>query len=160
MRQRANTSRTRFVLVAVVLVGCLGGAAWFAVPREHEGAGDPDRAPGAHVGSPAGYASRNAVSAPAAVPAAGWVGESQLANEDTWEPTIAADPSSPYVYAMYNRYGPACGHSCPNPAMYLRVSADGGVSWSAERLMCSCKTQGQYDPVLTTTSSGVVYARG
>lgn len=147
----------RLAAIGVVSAVCVG-TAWFAVPREHDGAGDPDRASNAHAGSPTGYATHNVVSAPALAPAPGWVGESQLANEDTWEPTVAADPSSPYVYAMYNRYGPACGHSCPNPAMYVRVSADGGVSWSAERLMCSCKTQGQYDPVLTTTSSGTVYA--
>ena len=39
------------------------------------------------------------------VTAPGWAGEIKLGVEDTWEPTIAADPSAPYVYAMYNRFG-------------------------------------------------------
>ena len=154
-------TKAKVAVLGATLAVCAAAAGLVVLTRgenEREGAADPDRASTAHAGSPAGYVTRNAVSAPAAVSATGWVGESQLANEDTWEPTVAADPSAPYVYAMYNRYGPACGHSCPNPAIFFRVSGDGGTSWSAERQICSCKTQGQYDPVLTTTSSGVVYA--
>jgi hypothetical protein len=59
----------------------------------------------------------------AAAPAAGWVGESKLATEDTWEPYVAADPNAGYVYAIYNRYGATCTKSsCPSPQMMLRVS--------------------------------------
>lgn len=147
------------VATAVLIAGV--AMAGFATTRggesENEGAADPDRAASARPASPQGYAANNAVSAPAAAPAAGWVGESQLANEDTWEPSVAADPGAPYVYAMYNRFGPSCGRSCPDPAMFLRISADGGATWAAERLICACKTQGQYDPVLVTTAAGAVY---
>ena len=39
-----------------------------------------------------------------ALAAPGWAGEIKLGAEDTWEPSIAADPSGPYVYAMYNGF--------------------------------------------------------
>ncbi len=48
------------------------------------------------------------------VTAPGWAGEIKLGVEDTWEPTIAADPSAAYVYAMYNRFGgPKACNSAP-----------------------------------------------
>ena len=145
-------------VAALAIAAIAGGAAGLlAGESEQRGAANPDRAASARPGLPTGYEARNTVSAPAAAPAAGWIGEAQLATEDTWEPSIAADPGQPYVYAMYNRYGPSCGRSCPNPAMFLRISADGGATWAAERLICTCKTQGQYDPVLATTSAGAVY---
>ncbi len=60
----------------------------------------------------------------------GWAGEIKLGTEDTWEPTIAADPSGPYVYAMYNRFGgPKACKTCPPIPMLLRVSSDNGVTW-------------------------------
>ena len=80
-------------------------------------ANDPDRNAAAHVGSKPGYERHNNVVRFATAAATGWVGESKLAVEDTWEPTVAADPNAPYVYAMYNRYGVSCPKSsCPNPA--------------------------------------------
>ena len=64
--------------------------------------------------------------------APGWAGEIKLGTEDTWEPTIAADPSGPYVYAMYNRFGgPKACKTCPAIPMLLRVSSDNGVTWGA-----------------------------
>ena len=129
-------------------------------PAAEEGEeNDPDCNAAAHVGSKPGYEKHNAVTQFATAAAVGWVGESKLAVEDTWEPTIAADPSSPYVYAMYNRYGVSCPKSgCPNPAMMIRVSSDGGASWGAEKQVCTCaKVSGQWDPVLATTSGGGVY---
>ncbi len=97
--------------------------------------------------------------APAA-PVAGWAGEIKLGVEDTWEPTIAADPSAPYVYAMYNRFGgPKACKQCPGIPMYVRVSANNGVSWGPETYLCQCSgVKWQYDPVLKVASNGVVYA--
>lgn len=87
----------------------------------------------------------------AAAPAAGWVGESKLATEDTWEPYVAADPNAGYVYAIYNRYGATCTKSsCPSPQMMLRVSPDGGATWGAEHPLCACtKVSGQWDPTIS-----------
>ena len=60
--------------------------------------------------------------------APGWAGEIKVGTEDTWEPSIAADPSGPYVYVMYNRFGgPKACKQCPPIPMLLRVSSDNGA---------------------------------
>jgi hypothetical protein len=116
--------------------------------------GDPDASAENHVGT---TRVRNRPLDPSALAATGWAGEIQVANEDTWEPDIAADPSSPYVYALYNRYGITCQH-CPNPQMEIRISADGGQTWAPESPICTCSgVAGQWDPVIETSSSGTVF---
>lgn len=94
-------------------------------------------------------------------PAPGWAGEIKVGTEDTWEPTIAADPSGPYVYVMYNRFGgPKACKTCPPIPVLLRVSSDNGATWSAESYPCPCPgvKQFQYDPVVKVASNGTVYA--
>jgi BNR repeat-like domain len=119
-----------------------------------EEGGDPDAAAENHAGT---VRLRNRVLDPSALAATGWAGEVQIANDDTWEPYVAADPSAPYVYALYNRYGITCQH-CPNPQMEIRISSDGGQTWAPEKPICTCSgVAGQWDPVLATTSSGTVY---
>jgi len=162
------------VLVVVVVGGLVAGMRWrtsggSSTPThaaeapatdtgESDAGVDPDleeRSADAHAGT---VKVRDRVLAPAAAPAAGWNGEVQIANEDTWEPSIAADPSSGYVYALYNRYGPPCTR-CPNPQMELRISSNGGQTWAAEKPICVCaKVMGQYDPVLAVSSNGTVFA--
>ena len=92
----------------------------------------------------------------------GWTGEQLVGGTDNdWEPTIAADPSAPYVYVMYNRFGgaTACGNKCPNPAMLVQVSSDGGATWGPQKFICTCSgVPSQYDPTLKVSSTGVVYA--
>ena len=96
-------------------------------------------------------------------PAPGWVGE-RIMNEtgDDWEPAIAADPNEPFVYILHNRYGgaPACRNGCPDPAMILHVSDDGGRTWRPERYLCRCKgVKGQYDPLVEVVpQTGDLYA--
>ena len=120
-----------------------------------EEGGDPDAAAENHVGT---TRVRNRVFAPTTLAATGWAGEVQVANEDTWEPYVAADPSAPYAYVMYNRYGVTC-QRCPNPQMEIRISSNGGQTWAPEKPICTCSgVAGQYDPVLATTASGAVYA--
>ena len=53
--------------------------------------GDPDASAENHVGT---TRVRNRPLDPSALAATGWAGEIQIANEDTWEPDVAADPSS------------------------------------------------------------------
>jgi BNR repeat-like domain len=99
----------------------------------------------------------------AAAPATGWVGE-HLVNQtgDDWEPAVATDPSAPYVYLLHNRYGgtPACAANCPDPAMILHVSTDGGSTWRADQYICVCKkVKGQFDPIIEVVpTTGTVYA--
>jgi len=95
-------------------------------------------------------------------PAPGWVGESIL-NEtgDDWEPAVATDPNEPFVYVLHNRYGGerAC-RNCPDPAMILHVSKDGGRTFGRERFLCDCHgVKGQYDPLIEIVpETGDVYA--
>jgi hypothetical protein len=96
-------------------------------------------------------------------PAPGWAGERIMnTTGDDWEPAIAADPNDPYVYVLHNRYGgeAACRKGCPDPAMILHVSQDGGRTFGAERFPCACKgIKGQYDPLIEVVpDTGVVYA--
>ncbi|MGZ8600554.1 MAG: sialidase family protein [Actinomycetota bacterium] len=95
-------------------------------------------------------------------PAPGWAGERILnTTGNDWEPAIATDPSRPFVYVLHNRYGgePACANRCPDPAMILHVSKDGGKSWRPERYLCACKgIKGQYDPLIEVADdTGAVY---
>ncbi len=85
-------------------------------------------------------------------PSPGWAGE-RVVNRtgNDWEPSIAADPNAPYVYILHNRYGgeDACANGCPDPAMILHVSDDGGATWQPERFLCRCKgIRGQFDPLI------------
>lgn len=96
-------------------------------------------------------------------PTSGWAGERLLhPTGDDWEPAIATDPSDPYVYILHNRYGgdPACPRNCPDPAMIVHVSADGGATWGPERYLCACRrVQGQFDPLIEVVpETGAVYA--
>ena len=85
-------------------------------------------------------------------PTPGWAGERLVNNTgNDWEPAIAADPSAPFVYLLHNRYGgpDACARGCPDPAMILHVSKDGGKTWRPERYLCRCKGwKAQYDPLI------------
>ena len=94
--------------------------------------------------------------------ATGWLGERPLdRNTDDWEPAIAADPNTPYVYALVTRYGEPkpCPGNCPAPYIALAVSSDGGGSWSDARPLCACKGSGQFDPIIEVVpNTGHVYA--
>lgn len=85
-----------------------------------------------------------------------------------WEPNIAADPSSPWLYQMTTQYG---GARVCRPRMshciLFRSSPDRGRTWHTASVMprrqCpparSCRlAQWQNDPVLAVSSSGVIYA--
>jgi hypothetical protein len=80
---------------------------------------------------------------------------------DDWEPTVAADPLAPYVYLLTTRYGgrPACPRGCPDPAIILRVSSDGGATFGPESYICACRDIGaQNDPEIAVAADGTVYA--
>jgi len=86
-------------------------------------------------------------------PATGWVG-SRLVNAptDDWEPAVATDPSTPYVYLLTTRYGtnpPDCSSHCPSPFIAMTTSADGGSTWGEQRALCTCLgSHGQFDPTI------------
>ncbi len=93
--------------------------------------------------------------------AAGWAPEqvwSTTAND--WEPAIAADPGSGWVYQATTRYGgPKACQQCPDPAIIVRSSSNGGVTWGPDRYICSCKNvKAQNDPQLAVATNGTIYA--
>ena len=99
---------------------------------------------------------------PAAPAATGWAGEIPIdTTVDDWEPAIAADPNSSYVYLLTTRYGTdkPCPGNCPTPWIALTVSADNGATWSPARPLCACKGGGQFDPIIEVVPrTGEVYA--
>ena len=94
--------------------------------------------------------------------ATGWAGEIPIdTTVDDWEPAIAADPNSSFVYLLVTRYGTAkpCPGNCPTPWIGLTVSADNGTTWSPVRPLCACKGGGQFDPIIEVVpQTGEVYA--
>jgi hypothetical protein len=97
-----------------------------------------------------------------AAPAAGWTGE-QLMNlrTDDWEPAVAADPNSSFVYLITTRYGEPkpCPGNCPVPHIAIEISSDNGQTWSDGRPLCACKGKGQFDPIIEVVpDTGHVYA--
>jgi len=92
----------------------------------------------------------------------GWTGEQLLGSNanDDWEPAVAADPAKPYVYIVTTRYGgtKACS-TCPDPALILKVSSDGGRTFGKDRFLCACPgVAGQNDPQIEVTRKGAIYA--
>jgi hypothetical protein len=105
--------------------------------------------------------------AAATLAAVGWAGEQAVDPvADDWEPAIATDPNAPYVYTLVTRYAAKpCPGNCPSPWMALRISADGGATWSAAKALCACKGSGQFDPIIEVVpgpgpgqNAGAVYA--
>jgi hypothetical protein len=85
---------------------------------------------------------------------AGWQGEAIISSHSTgdgWEPAVAADPTSPYVYSAWMQY------SGPSVYIYTRTSNDGGTTWGPTQRMCSTCGKGEYDVTLAVTSAGTVY---
>lgn len=77
--------------------------------------------------------------------------------EDDWEPAVAADPSSSYIYQMTTRYsGPAACRNCALPAIVFRRSADGGATWETDRFL-SPSRRTQNDPMIEVATDGAIY---
>jgi hypothetical protein len=96
------------------------------------------------------------------IPTPGWTTEHVWSvRADDWEPAIATDPSTPFVYTLATRYtGPDRCPSCPSPSIILRVSTDGGRTWGRDRFLCVCRgiDHGQYDPQIVVDANGTVFA--
>jgi hypothetical protein len=92
----------------------------------------------------------------------GWTGEQLMgATTDDWEPAVAADPGSGYVYLITTRYGEPkpCPGNCPVPHIAIEISSDNGLTWSQGVPLCACKGSGQFDPIIEVVpGTGHVYA--
>jgi hypothetical protein len=69
---------------------------------------------------------------------------------DDWEPVVAADPSSSWVYQMTTRQRPNF--------LLFRSSPDGGATWNRARHICrrGIKPHFQFDPQIAVARDGVV----
>jgi BNR repeat-like domain len=93
--------------------------------------------------------------------APGWSGQ-QLwhPKADDWEPAVAGRPGRSRVVMLTTRYGgkPACGN-CPEPAIAMRISKDGGAHWRGGRHLCPCRgSKAQYDPEIELDAHGSLHA--
>lgn len=72
--------------------------------------------------------------------------------ENEWEPVVAADPSSSWIYQMTTKQRP--------DALLFRASPDGGTSWLPTGHICrnAPHVPFQYDPQIATTRTGTIDA--
>jgi BNR repeat protein len=67
-----------------------------------------------------------------------------------WEPTVAADPSSNWVYQLTTNTSAA--------QILFRSSSDGGTTWGSSVNICPKDTPWQYDPQIKVSNNGTIYA--
>ncbi len=104
------------------------------------------------------YRNQTVVAAsPSAAAAPGFDIERVWSGQDDWEPAVAADPNSNYVYQLTTRYsGPKACNGCPFPVMVFRSSSDGGATWGADKFLAITK-KAQNDPQIEVGTDGAVY---
>ncbi len=90
-------------------------------------------------------------------PTPGWQGEQRFGAGNDWEPDIAADPSSDYVYMATTRFGSLLCANCARPSIIYRVSDDGGHTWGPEKYLCKGCDNWQYDPTIDVADDGTVF---
>ncbi len=82
--------------------------------------------------------------------------EALWSSSDDWEPNVATDPSSAYVYEITTRYSSKFCANGQGHCMAFRSSANGGGSWSGDSRLCPCKAA-QNDPVMKVATDGTIY---
>lgn len=92
-----------------------------------------------------------------------WAGERLMhPTADDWEPALATDPREPWVSVAITRFGfPPCTQgNCPDPAIVVRTSADGGRTFGPAVPVCVCRrVHSQFDPQLEVVPlTGELYA--
>ncbi len=124
-----------------------------AAKQRERGAGDAQRVRGAPD-----YLSRAMIeSSPVAGRHAGWDRERLWSPHVDWEPVVAADRGSGWVYQMASRYFASPCDGCPDPIMVFRRSADGGVTWEDDRYPF-LEGRWQNDPQLVVAGDGTIFA--
>ncbi len=99
-----------------------------------------------------------------AVPPMGFAPEQPFSLGNDWEPDVATDPGSSYVYMVTTGLDAKACRQCTQPSILLRVSANSGATWGAPDFFCSetCESNNiagpwEYDPVVRVSSNGTVY---
>jgi hypothetical protein len=153
-----TTHRRGFLLViALIAIGLLAAftVGWLAANSTADPGGKAKlRPPGAaQAGQVTAVAqpSRSAASA-------GFDAERVWSEHNDWEPAIAADPSSSYVYQLTTRYdGPEPCNRCAGPYIIFRRSSDGGATWEDDQFLTPYR-KAHNDPQIEVADDGVIYA--
>jgi len=87
----------------------------------------------------------------ASTAAPGWDSERVWSGPDDWEPFVAADRSSNYVYQMTTRFNEQLS------GIFVRQSADDGKTWSPDQLIAPVN-EWQADPQVQVAANGTVFA--
>jgi hypothetical protein len=145
---------SRFDLAVIVVLFVLALGALRAAQSERRITGEQKK-------SSSGFSfmkETRVVSAPSPSAAAGFDSERVWSGYDDWEPALAADRSSSYVYQLTTRYnGPSPCKGCTFPNIIFRASSDGGATWGADKFLNISKKK-QNDPMIEVASDGVIYA--
>src|ERR1043166_6020220 len=79
--------------------------------------------------------------------APGWDSERVWSGLDDWEPFVAADPSSTYVYQMTTRFNDTMS------AVMIRASSDSGKTWGSAQFVAPVN-EWQADPQVAVANDG------
>ena len=75
-----------------------------------------------------------------------------------WEPAIAIDRATGYVYQLTTRYdGPEPCKRCAGPYIIFRRSGDGGETWEADQFLTPFR-KSHNDPQIEVAGDGTIYA--
>ena len=75
-----------------------------------------------------------------------------------WEPAIAIDRATGYVYQLTTRYdGPEPCKRCAGPYIIFRRSGDGGATWEADQFLTPFR-KSHNDPQIEVAGKGTIYA--
>ncbi len=99
-----------------------------------------------------------------AVQPTGFAAEQPFSGGNDWEPDVAADPGSSYVYMVTTGLDAKACQQCVIPSIRLRVSPDSGATWGATQFLCGigCESDNiagpwQFDPVVRVSNNGTVF---
>ncbi len=140
-------------LVAVALLAALALGTLVTSRGAEEESGEVRR-----IGSRISFQAGTVVAAEPSAGTGGFDSERVWSNYDDWEPAIAADRHSGYVYQLTTRYGgEGTCRRCPDPTLMFRRSGNGGATWERDQPL-AVTAHPQNDPQIEVAENGVIYA--
>ncbi len=147
----SRSDRWALIAVAVALGGLLAAGTGLLAGQD---AAPKPKKPGSGLSVSGLSASPEAAAAPAP---SGFDIERVASAYDDWEPAVATDPMTSYVYQITTRYsGPAACKGCPFPVLIFRSSSNGGATYGPDRFLYLSKNK-QNDPQIQIATNGVIY---
>lgn len=88
--------------------------------------------------------------------------ERPFSEGNDWEPNVATDPSSSYVYLVTTGLDAKACQRCPEPSILIRASPDAGATWGPVQFVSALQSNNldsswQFDPVVRVSNNGTVY---